>query len=275
VSAAPNPAGARLPEPSLNVSTVFHGLPLEEGVIAAGELGFAAVEFWWPQPELHDAVVAAVAFAEVEVAMFTLDGGPDGPGLLVDPDRSEGLETSLAQAFDLAERLSCPRLYTLIGKRRLDLDGDRQRAILAENLGSIADAANARGIEILLEPINSADNGRQVIERVEDAAALVEELGRDNLGLIFDLFHVSHLERDPLAALERVRDRVRHIHLADFPGRVEPGRGTLDFAAFHDALLAGGYDVTVGLEWFGSDDPAAGLAAIGGAGFRVPAGERA
>jgi hydroxypyruvate isomerase len=191
----------------VNVSTLFRELPFLDRFAAAAEHGFSAVEFWWPAPEIHDALVDAVERAEMRVSTFTL------------ADEASGL--------DLAERLACPRVYTLLGAVR-------------ERLPRLADAARERGITVLVEPVD---------ERTDETVMLLDELGRDNVALLFDVYHVRRIEGDVIAAFERVHDRVGHVHLSDFPGRVEPGAGELDFAALQRVLARLGYAGTLGLEY--------------------------
>jgi hydroxypyruvate isomerase len=44
-------------------------------------------------------------------------------------------------------------------------------------------------------------------------------------------------------------DRIAHVQIADWPGRHEPGSGTLDLGRYLDAIAAGGYTGSVALEY--------------------------
>jgi hydroxypyruvate isomerase len=228
---------------SVNVSTLFRGLPLLERFAAAARLGFRSVELWWPPVERQDAIVDSVRRAGVTVSLLTAE-----PGLLSN-------RRSPARSFELAARLSCTRLYTLIGGLRPGRSRERALERARERLAMIADDAAARGLTLLIEPVNPADNGPQLIDCADDASALLDEVGRDNAALLFDVYHARHGHGDVVAVLERVHDRVGHIHLSDFPGRVEPGRGELDFAAIGSALDSLGYNGTLGLEWISPGPP--------------------
>jgi hydroxypyruvate isomerase len=58
--------------------------------------------------------------------------------------------------------------------------------------------------------------------------AVVDRVGRDNVGFLCDLFHLANNGDDIDAALERYADRIAHVQIADHPGRGEPGSGPLD-----------------------------------------------
>jgi len=237
------------------VSMLFPELPLLERFEAAAAHGFAAVELWWPPRELHDAIVAATARAGVMVSLLTIDGG-DGArgerGLFADPGRAERLRASTARAVELADRLSCTRLYSLIGCRRPGLSHADQVAHVGAQIARVADALRPHGLALLLEPVNATDNGPQVLARPEAVAELLDQVGRDNTGLLFDTYHAAHTELGVVAAFERVHRHVRHVHLSDWPGRKEPGAGEVDFAALRDAFARTGYGCTVGLEYLPS-----------------------
>jgi hydroxypyruvate isomerase len=57
-------------------------------------------------------------------------------------------------------------------------------------------------------------------------------------------------------------DRVAHVHLADVPGRGEPGSGALDWRDRLGWLDRAGYDGFVGLEYRPTQDTVATLAAL-------------
>jgi hydroxypyruvate isomerase len=261
---------------SANVSMLFGELPLLDRFAAAAAHGFTHVELWWPGARRLDAVAEAVEAAGVTLALLTIDGG-DGErgdrGLLADPDPARGrrLAAGTALALDFAARVGCRRLYTLIGNRLPDQPRERQLESVRERLAHVADATRAHGIELLVEPVNAPTNGPQTIDRAEDVVALLDELALPGVRLLFDTFHVRSTEADVLGTLARVHERVGHVHLGDFPGRVEPGAGELDFRTLLDALDACGYAGTLGLEYVpsGGSTPAS-LATLARAGLPLP-----
>jgi hydroxypyruvate isomerase len=59
---------------------------------------------------------------------------------------------------------------------------------------------------------------------------------------------------DVANGLSRHRDAIRHVQIADPPGRGAPGTGTLDFEPlFRQLEVEQGYDGWVGLEYLPSD----------------------
>ena len=124
------------------------------------------------------------------------------------------------------------------------------RATVIEGIRAIADEGRAQGIRVALEPIQREFMDLwSIVGSLGEAAALVDEAGAD-VGVIYDSWH---LWREPLEEVERHRDRIRGVHLADWReptrntnDRVLPGEGAVEFGPIVDALRWDGfYDLEI------------------------------
>ena len=61
------------------------------------------------------------------------------------------------------------------------------------------------------------------------------------------------MEGDVIATMEANLGDIGHIHVADVPGRHEPGTGQIDYDSIAQMLCVKGYDGCVGLECFPRD----------------------
>jgi hydroxypyruvate isomerase len=239
--------------PSVNVSTLFRELPLLERFAAARAHGFTEVELWWPGELWLEGIIDAVEAAGVRVALLSLDPG-NRHGLLADPHGGRRLAAGVAVALAAAPRLGCRRFYTLIGDRDPAWSLETQLGCVRERLAETAEATRAAGVELLVEPVNARDNGPQVLERAAEVAALLDRI--PGTALLFDTYHQCGMPGS--------LTRVGHVHLGDFPCRVEPGAGTLDFRALPDC--------TLGLEYLATTATTAeSFAAVARAGIPLPA----
>ena len=80
-----------------------------------------------------------------------------------------------------------------------------------------------------------------------EAAALIERVGRDNIGLMLDIFHLHIEEKNLIEAIKQYTPMCYHVHLAD-SNRKYPGAGGLDFTAILNAFHAAGYDAAFTVE---------------------------
>ncbi len=118
--------------------------------------------------------------------------------------------------------------------------GEDRHAVV-EGIRAIADAGAESGVRVALEPIQREYAGFwSIVSSLDEAAALLDEAGRPEVGLQYDAWH---LWREPLEQIERHRDRIAGVHLADWReptrntnDRVLPGDGVIDFVPILDAL---------------------------------------
>jgi hydroxypyruvate isomerase len=113
-----------------------------------------------------------------------------------------------------------------------------------------APQAAARDVALLLEPLNTrVDHIGTFLDSTEDGFAIVDEVGSSNVKLLFDLYHAAVMgERMQDVLASRLSD-VGHIHIADAPGRHEPGTGEIDWPASLGWLTEHGYHGRIGLEY--------------------------
>ena len=113
-------------------------------------------------------------------------------------------------------------------------------------------------VKLALEPLNRYES--RLINTVEQARAVIEKVGADNLGILFDTFHANIEEVSISKAIRTAGDRLFHVHLAD-SNRFVPGYGHLDFGEVWRALAEIGYRGALVLEPLPKPNPEALLAA--------------
>jgi sugar phosphate isomerase/epimerase len=126
---------------------------------------------------------------------------------------------------------------------------DRQTVV--DGIRAIADAGAEAGVRVVLEPIQREfAQFWTTVCSLDEAAALLEEAGRPQVGFQYDTWH---LWREPLEQVDGYRDRIAGVHLADWRAetrntndRVLPGDGVIDFGPILDALRWEGlYDLEI------------------------------
>ena len=122
-------------------------------------------------------------------------------------------------------------------------DGDME--LLVESLHECAtyDAE----VRIALEPLNRYES--RLVSTVEEALAVIEKVGEENLGILFDTFHSNIEEVSIGEAIRAAGDRLFHVHLAD-SNRWVPGFGHLPFTEVWTALKAMNYASGLVIEAF-------------------------
>ncbi len=244
------------PRYTVNCSILLTDLPLLERPTAARAAGFEGVEFWWPfatstpaQDEV-DAFVSAIKDAGVQLTGLNFNAGdmPGGDrGLVSWPDRSQEFRDNLDVVTRIGDATGCRGFNALYGNRVNDSSPEAQDELAAENLALAAQAVSRIGGTVLVEPVSGAP--AYPLKTAAEAIAAIDRAGESNIGLLFDVFHLSVNGDDVDAARRAYSDRIAHVQIADAPGRDQPGTGNLPITRWISDLNEGGYDGWVGLEY--------------------------
>ncbi len=136
------------------------------------------------------------------------------------------------------------------------------RANCAKALDRLLGAAQAAGVTLVFEMLNSFDHADYQADLGRYGFELVRGLNSPNLRVLYDVYHLARMGEDVLAdALENL-DLIAHIHIADIPGRTLPGvDAKIDYATFVRRLHAAGYRGYWGMEFCPRTQPLSELAA--------------
>ena len=238
---------------AVNLSILLTGLPLLERPAAAAKAGFDAVELWWPfaGPEPPAAELAAlratVQDAGVHLAGLNFDAGDMAAGergLLARPDGSARFLANIDVAVGLAADLGCGVLNALYGN-----GPGTDRALAVANLRRAADAAAGIGATVVVEALNSHENPHYPLTSSSAVLALIDEVDRENVAFLADLYHLHRMGEDVLTLIDGSAGRFGHVQIADDPGRGMPGSGRMPYPEIFARLEAAGYRGHVGLEY--------------------------
>jgi D-psicose/D-tagatose/L-ribulose 3-epimerase len=157
--------------------------------------------------------------------------------------RSSILAASEAGASLIAGPLYCPVGY-LPGRRRTA--DEWSRAI--ESYQSVADALIQCNVTLAIEPLNRFETF--FLNTAADAAALCDQVGHPNIGILFDTFHANIEEKDIAQGYRTVGRHLKHVHTCE-NDRGIPGSGHVEWTAVFQALKDLNYDGWLTIESFG------------------------
>ena len=213
---------------------------------AAKAAGLYAVEFWKFSNKDIDAVEAALRETGLPLAGILCE--PIAP--LTDPEAHaaflEGVRTSLA----VARRLGTKVMIAQAGDDQPGVARAQQHAAIVKVLKEAAKILEGSGVVIALEPLNDrVDHPGYFLTSTVEGLDIVDEISRPEIRLLYDIYHSAMMGEETDDVLAGRLDRVVHVHLADAPGRGEPGSGKLDYADRLEWLEKMGYTGLIGLEY--------------------------
>lgn len=242
---------------SAHIGYLFGEAPLAERFGLARAAGFDAVEHPDPQALPASRLRAlldgnGLGFAQ----MSSGAGSPGEKGLAALPGREAEFREGFRRALDYAEAIGCPLLHPMAGVA--DQTPAARQAYLG-NLRFAVEACRSRPVAVLVEAISHAAVPGYFVPTLPEALRLAEEAAPGEVKLLVDSFHAAASGTDLAAFLAANAGRVGHVHIADFPGRHEPGSGSIDFGPVLRALDAGEYRGAIGFEYLPSKTTMASL----------------
>ncbi|ALM53561.1 hydroxypyruvate isomerase [Halomonas huangheensis] len=235
-----------------NLSMLFTEVDFLERFEAAARAGFKGVEYLFPYDHSATEIKQRLEANGLEQVLHNLPAGDWAAGergIACHPDRVEEFRAGVDTAIEYATTLGCRQLNCLAGIVPEGVSQEQAHRTLVDNLRYAAERLGQAGILLLAEPINTRDIPGFFLNRTEQALALFDEVGSDNLKLQYDIYHMQIMEGDLAPTIERHLARIAHVQLADNPGRHEPGTGEINYPFLFAHLERLGYDGWIGCEY--------------------------
>ena len=251
-----------MPKFAANLSTLFPELGFLDRFAAAREAGFDAVEFLFPYACEPEWITGRLARYNLDLVLHNFPPGDwagGDRGMACDPRRIGEFQDSVALALDYADELGVKQLHCMAGKIPPNVPHERAHATYVANLRFAADKLKEQEIDLLIEPINDRDMPGYFLTGSRQAQAIIAECGADNLFLQFDIYHMQRMEGELAATMAANLPLIRHVQVADNPGRNEPGTGEINYAWLLRHIDRLGYDGWIGCEYKPAADTRAGL----------------
>lgn len=225
----------------------------------AHKAGLEGIEFWlWTNKDIE------AMFAAVQETGIAVTGMVAEPMVsLTDPTQHDVFLEGLKRSIAVAHKLGAPALIAQAGADLPGRSRDEQRAALVECLTRSADVLKGSGVVLMVEPLNTrVDHVGYFLPSTVEGLDIIDEVGRREIRLIYDIYHSAVMDEEISDVLGGRMDRVAHVHLADAPGRHEPGSGEMDWERRLQWLTDAGYDGFVGLEYMPTRSTEASLQAL-------------
>jgi hydroxypyruvate isomerase len=226
-----------MPRFAVNLAYLFTERPLLERFGAAAAAGFKAVELQFPYDQSPAAVRAEIEkHGLTQLGVNTAVGAREGDsGLAAVPGREAEWEAVFRQALDYTVAIGGRAIHCMTGKVPPEQRPAAEKVFVA-NLQRAADLAKDKNVTLLIEPINTRDRPNYFLSRVEQAADIIGKVGRPNVKIQFDFYHVQVMSGDLLKRFEAHQPLIGHVQIAAVPTRAEPDEGEVNYPAVFEAL---------------------------------------
>jgi hydroxypyruvate isomerase len=250
-----------MPKFAANLSMIFQEIPnFLDRFEAAAKAGFKGVEFLFPYDHPPAAIAERLEKHGLTLALFNTvpgDWNAGERGLAALPGREQQFRDGVDTAIEYAKAAKCRTIHAMAG---LWPEGrPKSDDVYVENLRWAADRAAPAGLMVIIEPINTRDIPGYFLNYTGQAIGIIGKVGRPNLKLQLDLYHVQIMEGDLAPKIRALAGQYPHVQIAGTPGRHEPDVGEVNYPFLFDLFDEIGYGGWIGCEYRPKGDTLAGL----------------
>jgi len=251
---------------SVSIKFMWADQPWAERVRRAAAAGFDRVELWdWREPDNIDELGAVARDCGIEIAGFF----GHHQGGLANPDDLDLVLESLRDTVEVAERVGADQLHVFSdGMRRPEghvtkppsiTRDERQEAAVTALRECLKLIEDKPGMQLCVESINTVHVPGYYLADSDMAVALCREVSHPQVTMFFDCFHQQLVGGRLTDHLLHALPWTSSVHIADVPGRHQPGAGEINFHHIRRVLENAGYDRQLTFEVIplGGDDEAA------------------
>jgi hydroxypyruvate isomerase len=254
VSAAPaDNAGHKF---SIMLWTLPKGMTFEQQLDLAAAAGFNGVEVgreyekWTPEEWKRN-------LAKKHALGLEVDSAVPGRNPLADHSKRSALKEDLMNAIPGAKELGCKQFIYTAYTRVPEQTPEQQRAAIVDSLKYAADLLEKDDIEIVLEPIDLLEYKQEAVTSVAEAFEITRAVGSKRVKVLYDFYHEQRQAGNLIEKLEKNIDQVGLVHIADVPGRHQPGTGEVNYGNIYRKLAELHYDRYICMEFSSVGDPTA------------------
>jgi hydroxypyruvate isomerase len=243
---------------SVMLWTIYRKLSFEQRVEKVAEAGYHAVELvdeykdWSPQ----DFNRALARLRALDIKVDAMAGVWTG---IADPQTRDKFLADLVKLIPVAGQLECPAIIVLSGNRVEGLSREAHHQSCVEALKRAAEIAEKQNITLLLENIDQEENSKYYLTSVAEGLEMIREVNHPRVKFLYDFYHEQIAEGNLIEKLEKSIDQIGLFHVADVPGRHEPGTGEINYANIYRKLAQLNYRGYVAMEFEPAGDPVASL----------------
>lgn len=247
------------------IEMLFLEVEFVQRIYEAKKAGFDAIEFWlWQNKNLKD-IRKALDQTGMEVGIF--QGNTEGR--MIDPADNDKYVIGVKKSIETAHYLGVKNLFLMTDILKEDRTvqeppypipiSDKLKSV-RHVLETLKPFAEAEGITLVIEPLNvHIDHKGYYLDHSKPAFDIVKEINSSNIRVLYDMYHMQIMEGDLIRTLRENIGLIGYIHVADVPGRNEPGTGEINYKNIYQTLQNLGFEKNVGFEFSPTGDTVSAL----------------
>jgi hydroxypyruvate isomerase len=241
-------------KPAICIEMLYPEFSLEEKIKAIAQAGFSYLEFWdWRDKEIP---LINSCCQDYKVRVVNFSGQRQGS--LIARNTHSKFFSDLKEAIKVAQKLNCPHLMLLTDQLGAGgvVENSYPELTPAEKYHNIISGLKKAltlipdSITLELETLNTKiDHPGYYLDNIDTAVKIVQEINHPRLKILADLYHLGVMGFNLKQIITEYLPEIGYFHIADIPGRHEPGTGKVDWHLILQLLKERGYQGFIGFEY--------------------------
>lgn len=230
---------------SVCVDMMFSYCDFYERFAEVKKCGINTIEFWkWTNKDIEK-----ITDSKIDVSIFNIDSSDEqlsydlSRGILND-GRVDDFLKALEESIPVYKQLNAKAMIVLIGENKEYNEENVLKCLMAAK-----PVVEKEGVTLIIEPLNNIDRSGYSMSYAKPVFELLRKVGSPNIKMLYDIYHQNMMGDFSLAEVRRNIDIIGHFHVADAPGRHEPGTGKVDYVYIISEINKLEYDGYIGLEY--------------------------
>jgi len=228
---------------------------VEEKLAKAAEAGIQSVELVseyvsWPDADVEKYTRLAQSYGLGMDALLAQTDWVHRPVSMVNPGHREAFLKDVRDAIGWAKKLNAPQVIVLSGNEQPGMTREAQHASMVEGGKRAAELATDADVRLILENLNSRVNHKgYFLTSAKEALQVVKEVDSPHFRLLFDIYHEQVQNGNVIPMITEAAPYVSVFHVADAPGRHDPGTGEMKWDDIYRAIGKSEYAGYIALEY--------------------------
>lgn len=234
---------------SVCIDMMFSRYDFYERMGVVKSCGIDTIEFWkWTNKDI-DRIVALLKEKEMKLSIFNIDSSDEqlsydlSRGILND-GRVEDFLKALEESIPVYKKLGASAMIVLIGEHKA-----YNEEYVYKCLEAAKPLLEEHDINLIVEPLNNIDRQGYSMPYAAPVFELLRKLNSPHIKMLYDIYHQNMMGDFSMEDIKENIDLIGHFHVADAPGRHEPGTGNVDYAAIFSEIKKLPYEGCIGLEY--------------------------
>lgn len=230
---------------SVCVDIMFSYCDFYERFAEVKKCGINTIEFWkWTNKDIEK-----ITDSKMDVSIFNIDSSDEqlsydlSRGILND-GRVDDFLKALEESIPVYKQLNAKAMIVLIGENKEYNEENVLKCLMAAK-----PVVEKEGVTLIIEPLNNIDRSGYSMPYAKPVFELLRKVGSPNIKMLYDIYHQNMMGDFSLAEVRKNIDIIGHFHVADAPGRHEPGTGKVDYVYIISEINKLEYDGYIGLEY--------------------------